>query len=507
MVRLSDLIERLGGERVPGAGTIDPVLTDAHIDSRRVGSGELFCALPGLVDDGARYAFDAVEHGAAAVLSPAPIAALPGKVAAWVHPDARRVTGEAAALVHGNPSQRQRVVGVTGTNGKTTVVHLIGQLLRSCDAKPATVGTVEVSLYGQAPTPTTHTTPDATELQRLCRRNEEHGGDTFVLEASSHALHQERLAGLELDVAVFTNLGHDHLDYHVDRDAYAAAKERIFSYLKPGGAAAIHIGDAVAERMSRAARRSTDRVVTYGTRSRADLFAEATEAGPRGSHLVLEGMGIPKTGLYLPLVGSHNVENAMAALAAVLMLGASPSCALEGLASVSAPRGRLESVDIGPRRGFQVFVDYAHTSDALAKVLQALRETMTFSGADEGCDNAVFEGRLICVFGCGGNRDTDKRAPMGEVAGRLADVAIVTSDNPRNEDPEEIIRQVRVGMTGTDADVVVEPDRRAAIRAALRRAEPGDVVLIAGKGHEAWQFIRGKKLPFEDRRVVQEELP
>jgi UDP-N-acetylmuramoyl-L-alanyl-D-glutamate--2,6-diaminopimelate ligase len=504
MVRLSELIERLGGEGRPAG---DGPLADVHIDSRRVGEGALFCALPGLVQDGARFALEAVDRGAAAILSPEPIDGLPEGVGTWVHPEARRIAGEAAALVYGRPSSEQAVIGVTGTNGKSTVVHLIGCLLRHAGRRPGLVGTVEVRLFGDEPRSTTHTTPDATELQRLCKENQALGGDTLVLEASSHAIDQERLAGLELDVAVFTNLSRDHLDYHPNMDAYAAAKEGIFSFLKAGGAAAINADDAQAERMCAAAARRVDRVVTYGIGSRGDLSAFLAEIGPRGSQVFLEGMGISKTGFFLPLVGRYNVENALAALAAVLLLGASPSRAFEGLASVSSPRGRLEAVDIGNRHGFQVFVDYAHTPDALERVLGTLREIMSLSQDGPGEDSALFEGRLICVFGCGGNRDREKREPMGRVVGDLADLAVVTSDNPRHEDPDQIIADIQKGLAKTPCDVVVEADRRLAIREALRRAEPGDVVLIAGKGHEAWQLSRGHRLPFEDSRVVGEELP
>jgi len=501
VVRLTELISTLGGERV---GPADPDLVDVDVDSRRVAPGHLFCALPGLSVDGAQFVGDARTRGAEAVLAPRSLDDDIGAGALWIHPEARRVAGEAAALVHGQPSREQFTIGVTGTNGKTTVVHVTACLLESLGYRPGTIGTVEVALAGAEPTPSTHTTPDATELQRLARRNLAGGGDALVLEASSHALDQERLAGLELDVAVFTNLGHDHLDYHSDLDAYATAKERIFRYLKPTGAAAIHADDPLAERFARAAKRHTDRVVTYGTGSRADLCASLSEAGPRGSNLFLEGMGILRTGLFLPLVGRHNVENALAALAAVLLLGASPSRALGGLASVSQPRGRLEEIDIGKRHGFQVFVDYAHTPEALAHVLTTLRDIMTLEGGE---DSALFEGRLLCLFGCGGNRDREKRRPMGKTVGTLADVAILTSDNPRFEDPDEIITDVQEGLSGTPADVLVEPDRRAAIRAALRLARPGDILLIAGKGHEAWQLSRGKRLPFEDGRVVREELP
>jgi UDP-N-acetylmuramoyl-L-alanyl-D-glutamate--2,6-diaminopimelate ligase len=494
------LVERLGGT-CELAG--DPELAEVTLDSRRIDAvpGTLFCALPGTSGDGARFAGEAVGRGATAVLAPRALDGLPGHVARWVHPAARRVAGEAAALVHGRPARAQALVAVTGTNGKSTVVHLVRQLLLSAGRRPGVVGTVECRLFGQSPVPSALTTPVAPELVRLCRRNADLGGDAFVLEASSHALDQERLAGLELDVAVFTNLAHDHLDYHRDLESYAAAKARLFAYLKAGGAALVNADAPRAPQILAAARRFTDRVFTYGTGSRADLVASGTQATPRGTHLFLEGMGISRTGFHLPLMGRHNVQNALAALAAVLLLGASPLPLVQGLASASAPRGRLEELDLGGRP-FRVFVDYAHTADALELVLATLRDLLAAAARAGGP-----RGRLLCVFGCGGDRDREKRGPMGAAVARLADIAVVTSDNPRSEEPREILRQIRAGMGAGSAEVVEEPDRRSAIRQALLRCGPGDVLLVAGKGHEAWQQLRSERIPFEDQRVVLEELP
>ena len=493
MVRLSDLVGRLGGAC---EGAADPLVLDVDLDSRRVRAGTLFAALPGGARDGGEFVPQALERGAVAVLSARRLAT-PDERPNWVHPEARRVAGEAAAVVHGHPSRGQGVVGITGTNGKSTVLHMTAQLLRHCGRRPGVSGTVGIELWGDGPREATHTTPDATELQRLCRRNLELGGDAFVLEVSSHALDQERIAGLELDVAVYTNLSRDHLDYHPTMDAYAAAKERIFAHLAPGGSAVVNLDDGHAERMIRAARASGARVVTYGIGSRADLRADRLEIGEQGIHLFLEGMGIPRTGFFLPLLGRHDVENALAALAAVLRLGASPSHAVRGLAAISTPRGRLEEVATGGR-GFRVFVDYAHTPDALERVLDALRRLPAPPGGAR---------RVLCVFGCGGGRDAEKRAPMGAAVARAADVAIVTDDNPRDEEPAAIAAEILRGMASGSAEVVVEPDRRNAIREALRRARPGDLVLIAGKGHERWQWSRGRKLPFDDVAVAREELP
>ncbi len=500
MVRLSELVERLGGACEPAAvGSRDPVVRDVDLDSRRVERGTLFAALPGTSRHGGEFVSQALQRGAVAVLSPRPLTLAPAATERpnWVHPQARRVAGEAAAVVHGRPSHELSVVGITGTNGKSTVLHLTAELLRQDGRRPGVAGTVAVELWNDERREATHTTPDGPELQRLCKRNLELGGDAFVLEVSSHALDQERLAGIELDVAVYTNLSRDHLDYHPSMDAYASAKERIFAHLVAGGTAVVNADDAQAARMIRAARARGARVVTYGIGSRADLSADRLEVDERGTHLFLEGMGIPWTGLYLPLLGRHNVENALAALAAVLRLGASPAHAVRGLATISSPRGRLEEVDVGGR-GFRVFVDYAHTPDALERVLDTLRQLLGSLGEER---------RLLCVFGCGGGRDAEKRHPMGAAVALRADVALVTSDNPRDEDPAAITADVVRGMQSGRAEVVVEPDRRSAIREALRRARPGDVVLIAGKGHERWQLLRGKKFPFDDVAVAREELP
>ena len=499
MVLLSELVASLGGtvDAPAPPGDASPAIRDVHVDSRRVAEGTLFAALPGRATDGARHVPDATRRGAVAVLAPERLAQAP-EIACWIHPEARRVAGLAAAVVYGRPTADVPVIGITGTNGKTTVAHLMGDVLTHLGHRPAVLGTVGHRLWG-AFVEATHTTPDATELQRLCRRHRELGGDAVVLEISSHALDQERAAGLELSVAVWTNLSHDHLDYHVSMDAYAAAKERIFALLRPDGTAVVNADDALAPRMIRAAEGRGARVVTFGIGSRADLRVSRMEEDRQGTRLFLEGMGVPRTGLYLPLVGRHNVENALATLVAILSLGASPSRVLEGLATVTPPPGRLEPIDTGVR-GFRVFVDYAHTPQALERVLSTLRDLLS-----EGAESK--QGRLVCVFGCGGERDRDKRAVMGSIVASLADVCVVTSDNPRGEDPEAILQEVQAGMAEPRGEVVAEVDRRAAIRAALHRAQPGDLVLIAGKGHEAWQQLSNQRVPFDDRLVAAEELP
>jgi UDP-N-acetylmuramoyl-L-alanyl-D-glutamate--2,6-diaminopimelate ligase len=464
-----------------------------------VGAGDLFAALPGVRDDGSRFAAEAISRGAAAVLAPRTLD-LGASAALWIHPEARRVAGEAAALVYGRPARDMFVVGVTGTNGKTTTAHLVGHLLRAAGRRPAVLGTTGNRLADGRLLPSTHTTPDAPALQRLLLQHAEMGGDSVALEASSHALDQERTAGLEIDVAIFTNLTRDHLDYHGDFERYTQAKERLFLSLGARAAAVIHADDPAAERMARAAKSRGARVLTYSARLRGDLVASALKSDLSGTQIVLSGMGISRTSLRLPLAGRHNVENALAAAAAALLSGASPADIVGGLASASPAPGRLEPVDTGAR-GFRVLVDYAHSEDALANVCRAVRGALEGSPGRSGR-----RGRLIVVFGCGGDRDRGKRAPMGRVVNELADLAIVTSDNPRGEDPRTIIEEVLAGMEPHLAERLVEVDRRRAIEQAVQTARKGDVVLIAGKGHETTQIIGNRSVDFDDRLVAAELL-
>lgn len=491
MVRLSELAQLHGGRLIGAAG--DPEVLDVEQDSRRVRAGALFAALAGAREDGARFVADARARGACAVLC----AELPGDAGlpVWRHPQPRRAVGLAAAEVHGHPSRALFVVGITGTNGKTTIAWLTAQLLESVGLAPAVLGTVTNRLAGGLEIPATHTMADAPQLQRLLAQHRERGGKSVALEVSSHGLAQERDAGLELSVGVFSNLTRDHLDYHGTLEAYADAKARLFEHLGPRATAVIHAGVDGAERMTAAARDAGARIVTYSVGSRADLSATRVRPEAGGTRLNVQGMGVADTELFLPLVGRHNVENALAAFAAALLSGASPAALLQGLAAVHPAPGRLQSVDTRGRP-FHVYVDYAHTADGLARVLGALRESLAGAG----------RGRLLCVFGCGGNRDKGKRAPMGAAVDAGADVAILTSDNPRDEEPEAIIRDVLPGLRERRAALHVEPDRRAAIELALSLARAGDIVVIAGKGHERVQTVRGVDHPFDDAAVAAEVL-
>lgn len=498
MVDLEHLAREFGGKTLGASQDVVGVT----LDSRQVEAGSLFCALQGVQADGRRFVEGALERGASAVLTEARPddadwmrALAPGR-ALWLHPNARRVAGLVANSVYGAPSTELEVVGVTGTNGKTSVAFMVAQLAAQALRKPSIFGTVEHRVWGSAALPATTTTPDAPTLHRLMRAAKDAGGDMAVLEVSSHAIEQERIAGIDFDVCVFTNLSRDHLDYHGSMEAYAATKQRLFEGLGRGRHAVINLDDAYGARFAEAARASGAQVTTYSIGSRADLTVSRCDVGPNGTQIVLHGMGLQQSGFHFPLRGRHNIENALAALAVMLLLEASPAALATGLASISPAPGRLEPVDPEGEaaRGFAVFVDFAHTPDALRVAQSAAREATR-----EG-------GRLIVVFGCGGDRDRGKRPYMGAAVKSLADIAVLTSDNPRNEDPRAILDEVEVGFHGAvgHAELWREVDRRRALQMALDAARPGDVVLVAGKGHETVQIIGAERRPFDDRSVVKE---
>jgi len=502
---LGTLVDRFGGVLRGGLGReID--LAGVSLDSRKIAANELYVAIPGVSTDGSRFAGAALKAGAGAVLAPLENADLSTAIERsgaplWLHPQARGLAGRVASELHGNPSHELYVVAITGTNGKTTTAGLIHDLWTSCGKRSGVLGTVGNQLAGGHFEAATHTTPDGPGLQALLAQHVRLGGDSIVMEVSSHALDQERIAGVEIDVAIFTNLGRDHLDYHGSIDHYAAAKALLFSALDHNSTAVINADDPrhqvmVAAAAKRHARITTFGVATNGTAHVADLRASQLVMNLQGTLLTLSGMGFSGVKLRLPLLGRHNVENALAATAAVLMSGASPSALAEGLATVSAPPGRLERIgdDAISGRRPAVFVDYAHTPDALIRVLEVLREALPTGK------------RLFVVFGCGGDRDRGKRLLMGRAAASRADTVVITSDNPRSEDPTAICDAIAAGARGASAEVFVEVDRRAAIRLALSAAGPGDVVLVAGKGHESTQVIGTEALPFSDREVVLEEL-
>lgn len=434
--------------------------SDLAYDARMVTPGAVFFCVPGTRADGHDFAPDAVARGAIGLVVER---RLDLGVPQLVVPDARAAMAVAADEFFGRPSEELVVAGVTGTNGKTTTTFLLYSILEAAGMRPGLLGTVECRVGGEV-RPAVRTTPEAIDVQRTLRAMLDARDRSCVMEATSHGSELRRLDRIRWDALVFTNLTQDHLDFHGTMERYFEAKRRLFLEGRPP--AAINVGDPWGRKLA------ADRpdALTYG-------FAPDAEVGSAE----LEGVE-------LKLRGRFNVENALGALAASRLLGVEREAAVRGLEAVRGVPGRFESVDEG--QPFEVIVDYSHTPDSLENVLRAARE--------------MTGGRVICVFGCGGDRDRGKRPVMGGIASRLADVAIVTSDNPRSEEPMAIIEEILGGMEpGAD----VEPDRRVAIGRAIELAEAGDVVVIAGKGHEQGQeFEGGRKVPFDDREVAREAL-
>lgn len=446
---------------------LDAVVTSVTHDSRRVRPGSLFCCVRGGVADGHSFASAAVGAGAVAVLVDHPMD-LPAGVAQLVVDDTRAAMARVAAAFHGFPGDGMELIGITGTNGKTTTAHLLQAVLARTGRVVEVIGTLTQK----------RTTPEATDLQERLAELRDRGTTTVVMEVTSHALELHRVDALRFRVGVFTNLSQDHLDFHGTMEDYFQAKARLFAPERVV-AAVVNADDPYGARLLADAKVSC-------TPYRA-VDAEALVLAAEGSEFRWGG-----TTVHLPMGGMFNVMNALAAATTARMIGVADAVVAEGLGAVTVP-GRYEPVRAG--QPFAVVVDFAHTPDGLERVLQAARSSAGPSG------------RVLCTFGAGGDRDRTKRPLMGAVAARLADLVLITSDNPRSEDPLAVIGEVLAGAHDSPrAQVRSEPDRRAAIRGVLSEARPGDVVVIAGKGHESGQEIAGVVHPFDDRVVAREEL-
>lgn len=475
--------------RVVGDGEVR--VSGVRQDSRRVEPGELFVARSGQRTSGAQHALEAAGKGARALLvergEPLPATRLPVLEVTNV----KRGLALAAEAVYGFPSRAVDVIGVTGTNGKTTSTFLIEQGLSGAGAKPARLGTLGFAMAGQG-LGGSLTTPEADEISRLLKQVREAGGSHLVMEVSSIALVQERVSGLRFKTAAFTNLTQDHLDFHGSFEAYAEAKAQLFTRLAPE-ASVIHVGDAFGREL---AGRIALGLLTVARRAPADVHARSAEVSARGMRAsVVTPRG--ECELESPLLGEHNLENLLLALGVLLSLGVDPQAAASALSQTRQVPGRLERVGQSSD-DVTVLVDYAHTPDALARVLEALR--------GQWGGEARQSGRILCVFGCGGDRDPSKRAPMGEAAGRGADLCFVTSDNPRSEAPGAIVDAIIPGLKAAAAHYLVELDRGRAIEQAVLEARPGDVVLVAGKGHEDYQIVGAEKRHFDDREEAERAL-
>ena len=464
--------------------TISPApadVTDLAYDTNRVTPGALFFCVPGLRVDGHDFAPQAVACGAVALVVERPLD-LP--VPQLVVADARVAMALAADMFFGRPTRELAVAGVTGTNGKTTTAHLLFSILAAAGMRPGLLGTIESRVGGERRA-VRHTTPEAIDLQRTFREMLDAGDRSCAMEASSHAAELKRLLGVRFGALVFTNLSQDHLDFHGTMEAYFEAKRRLFVEPGPEGTrppAAVNFGDPRGRHLVGELRALGEQPVTFGLVPDADIRADDLELTASGARFRAGGLEVTTR-----LRGRFNVENVLGAIASARLLGVEDESVLAGVRHLGGVAGRFEPVEEG--QPFAVLVDYAHTPGALATILREAR-TLT-------------EGRVICVFGCGGDRDRAKRPLMGEAAATLADVAVVTSDNPRTEDPLAIIGEV---LAGTGSSVEVEPDRALAIRRGIELAAPGDVVVIAGKGHEQGQETEGRIVPFDDREVAQDAL-
>ncbi|MGN6816415.1 MAG: UDP-N-acetylmuramoyl-L-alanyl-D-glutamate--2,6-diaminopimelate ligase [Solirubrobacterales bacterium] len=473
-MRLDELVAELPGARVVGDPTVR--IGELVYDSRKVEPGSLFFCVVGEKVDGHEFGARAAEEGAVALVVERELTEL--AVTQVVVPDSRVAMAPLAARFWGDPTGELRVVGVTGTNGKTTTAFLVREILEAASYPCGLLGTVK-QVVGGVEKEVVRTTPEAIELQATFRRMLEGGDEACAMEVSSHAMSLHRADAIHFEVAIFTNLTQDHLDFHADMEDYFLAKRKLFE--AGPKTAIVNVDDPYGRRLA-----EEFECVTFSAEgAEADYSARDVEFDAGGAGFTVAGMRL-RTGL----PGHFNVANALGAFAAAEAMGVGAEIAAAGLAKAGRVPGRFEPIDEG--QGFSVLVDYAHTPDSLENVLRAARR--------------LTEGRLVSVFGAGGDRDRDKRPKMGRAGAELSDLTVITSDNPRSEDPETIVAEVAAGAGGAkELEVVV--DRREAIALALGRAAPGDTVVIAGKGHEQGQeFEDGRKVPFDDREVAREEL-
>lgn len=477
--RLGDLLESVAGER---QSFRDVEVRGVTCDSRQVHSGELFVAIPGNKLDGSAFVEEALRRGCAAIVAEKAPPSSPVPVV--VVPDARLALADLARRFYEDPTSRLNVVGVTGTNGKTTTSYLLRSIFEAAGEKVGLIGTIQHAV-GSRLVPSTNTTPGADDLQRYFWEMTNAGCKSAAIEVSSHALMQDRVRGVRFAGGIFTNITQDHLDYHKTHEEYRDAKGRLFSRLSGKAVAALNADDPASDLYAKS---TPAHVVTFGLRRRSDIGAKIELSTFNGTRVRMR-LGTEEVLVNTRLIGAHNVYNMLGAAACTWAMGYDPEVIKAGLENLTAVPGRLEPVD--GAQDFAVLVDYAHTEDALRNVLLCLRP--------------MVRGRLLVVFGCGGDRDRGKRPKMGRTAGDLADKVILTSDNPRGENPVGILAEVDLGIEDKRKRLM-EPDRRAAIKLAVSMAEKGDVVLVAGKGHETVQIFKDGTRTFDDRQVAREVL-
>ncbi len=472
----------------------NPNVGGLEYDSRRIKPGDLLVAMRGESSDGNKFIDQAIAAGAVAIVTDS-ASEKPRPDVAWAQvPHGRRALARLSANFYKKPAERLAVSGITGTNGKSTTAFLLESILAAAGRKSALIGTIEYHVAGKI-LPAPHTTPESLELNRILGEALGQGATEAVMEVSSHALEQQRVYGIPFDVAVFSNLTRDHLDYHRTMEEYFSSKQVLFEGCgtEAPRAAVLNTDDEYGQKLVKISKTRSSEVFTYGL-TKGDFHAEKVEITPRGTRfdLITPKEAIP---LFSPLIGKVNVYNTLAAAGAAYARSCAAELIARGVAALARVPGRFERVDCG--QPFTVVVDYAHTDDALRNLTAVAREFVQQAGQ---------KGRVITVFGCGGDRDRAKRPLMGEAAGRGSDFVVLTSDNPRSEDPLAIINDAMVGLQRSGAKYKTEPDRKAAITLAVGEANPGDIVLIAGKGHEKVQVTREGSIPFDDAEVTQKIL-
>ena len=477
----------------------NPPVTGVDYDSRRIRPGFVFVAMKGESSDGNRFIDQAIAAGAVAIVTDS-ATETPRPGVAWTQvPHGRRALARLSANFYKRPAERIANTGITGTNGKSTTAFIIESILQAAGRKTALIGTIEYHVAGKI-LPAPHTTPEALELNQLLAEGLAQGVTESVMEVSSHALDQQRIFGIPFDVAVFTNLTRDHLDYHGTMDQYFQAKQILFQGCgtEPPRAAVLNTDDESGRQLLNLSKKKSSEVLSYGF-SAGDFHAESVEITSRGTRFQMVAPA-GQFAIWTPLIGNINVYNTLAAAAAGHCRNCPPEAIIQGIANLTHVPGRFQRVDCG--QPFTVVVDYAHTDDALRNLTALARDFVTHAG---------LKGKVITLFGCGGDRDRAKRPLMGEAAGNGSDFVVLTSDNPRSEDPLAIINDAAVGLQRSGLQksggkYITEPDRRKAIALAIGQAAPGDIVLLAGKGHEKTQTTKQGPIPFDDVDVARDVL-
>ena len=504
-MKLKKILDNLTGI-IKVEGKTNMEISGIACDSKAVKPGYLFAALKGSKVSGADFIDEAIERGASAILLDTGNKSIFKRGDTFIYAkDARFSISQVCQAYFGDISAKMRLVGITGTNGKTTITYLMESLFKAADQEAGIIGTVNYR-FGQRLIPAVNTTPCTLELYSLLSSMRKEKIKNCVMEVSSHSLELGRVETLKFDAAIFTNLTREHMDFHKDMEEYLNAKLKLFSKIKKGGAAVINIDDPASEKIIQKVNAEGEtKIITYGIDREADVSAKDINLSCNGIKFRLcindetlkdkfQHVGTQPLGCSIEiksnLIGRHNIYNILASIATAITLGMDLKDVKEGIEAMKGLPGRLESVVCGQR--FSVYVDYAHTEDGLEKVLKSLKE--------------LKHGKLISVFGCGGNRDRFKRPKMGKISTELSDMVFITSDNPRNEEPMDIINEIVKGIGPKKNNYLIEPDRSIAIKKALADAREGDIVLVAGKGHETYQIFKDTTIPFDDREVVKRIL-